>query len=478
MCYIITILYHCQLYFMIKPNWDDFHAILLKNKIPQNQQSFYVKRIETFLRFLHNSDLKNHSGSDISNPSNIKAENVSDFLLEIDRKTEMSSWQFRQVLHALKLFLISLCHLPWAKDFDWNYWQDAAIKLADNHATVARDYTEIPVKSPLTSQTPSKALSASQQALFNSLIYILRAGNYAIRTEQTYADWVFRFFQFHATVDGDELGDEHVKRYLEYLAVERRVASSTQAVVLNSLVFLFRKVLDRDLDVKGFRLATKARKLPVVLTTDEIRALLTQMDGLYGLLAGLQYGTGMRLMELIRLRVQDIDVGYQQIVIRNAKGNKDRLVPLPQCYQQQLIDQIAFVSHQHEIDLEHGNGEVYLPDALSRKLPNAAKALGWQYLFPASRHSVDPRSGAVRRHHIHESSLQKKIKQAATNANLLKRVSSHTLRHSFATHLLENGYDIRTVQELLGHADVSTTMIYTHVLNKPGLSVRSPADLI
>ncbi len=462
---------------MIHPNWDNFQAILLKNNVPQNQKHYYVKHIEEFLRFMQDSSLE-MSGDDYDTGINgIKATNVSHFLQKIDRKTDLSSWQFRQLLHALKLFLISLCHLSWAKEFDWGYWQDAAKKLADNHATVARDYTN-PAQPPCTAQASPKPLSAPHKALMDRLIYVLRAGNYAIRTEQTYADWVYRFLQFHAAVDVDNLGDEHAKHYLEYLAVERHVASSTQAVVLNSLVFLFRNVLNRELDVKGFKLASKARKVPVVLTTDEIRALLGQMSGLYGLLAGLQYGTGMRLMEVIRLRVQDIDVGYQQIVIRNAKGNKDRLVPLPKRYQQQLIEQIAFVKQQHEIDLKHGNGEVYLPDALSRKLPNAAKELRWQYLFPASRHSVDPRNGAVRRHHIHESSLQKKIKQAATDAHLIKRVSSHTLRHSFATHLLENGYDIRTVQELLGHADVSTTMIYTHVLNKPGLSVRSPADLI
>ena len=390
----------------------------------------------------------------------------------------MSSWQFRQLLHALKLFLIALCNLPWAKEFDWDYWQNAAKKLADDHATVARDYTELPTKSPLALQKPDKPLSTSHQALIDRLIYVLRAGNYAIRTEQTYSDWIHRFLKFNPDVKSDDLGDKHAREYLEYLAVERRVASNTQAVVLNSLSFLFRKVLDRPLDVKGFKLANRGKRVPVVLTTQEIRSLLGQMNGLYGLLAGLQYGTGMRLMEVIRLRVQDIDMGYHQIVIRNAKGNKDRLVPLPECYREQLLEQIDFVSRQHELDLKPGNGEVYLPDALSRKFPNASKELRWQYVFPASRLSVDPRSGAVRRHHIHETSLQKSIKEAASSANLLKRVSSHTLRHSFATHLLENGYDIRTVQELLGHADVSTTMIYTHVLNKPGLAVRSPADLI
>ncbi|NOR68362.1 MAG: integron integrase [Methylomarinum sp.] len=456
---------------MITPDWTSFRAILIKNKIPQNQHHYYAKWIEQFLVFIHDLNAA-------YTISSIKAEDINHFLQDIDGKSDLNHWQFRQLLHALKLFLISLYHLSWAKEFDWDYWQAAAQKLPDNHATVARDYTEFSKQPSKTPKTPSKSNNPSHNSLLEKLIYSLRSGNYAIRTEQTYATWVKRFLFFHHSINADDLNDDHATQYLNYLAVDRRVASNTQSVVLNALCFLFKKVLDKPLDVKGFKLANRPRKLPVVLTTDEIRSLLSQMHGIYALLAGLQYGTGMRLMEVIRLRVQDIDEGYQQIIIRNAKGNKDRLVPLPECYREQLLSQIAFVSTQHKLDLKNGHGEVYLPDALSRKYPNAAKELRWQYLFPASRISSDPRTGAVRRHHLHETSLQKKIKQATTDANLLKRVSSHTLRHSFATHLLENGYDIRTVQELLGHSDVSTTMIYTHVLNKPGLSVRSPADLI
>lgn len=457
---------------MIQPDWDTFRSILIRNKILQNQHHYYLKRIESLLRFMQVSQ---HSTFD---KTLIKPEIINNFLQEIDGKEALSSWQFRQLLHALKLFLVSLCHLSWAAEFDWDYWQGAAQKLPDNHATVARDYTELSIQFSTSSSTSVQALSASHRVLLEQLIYRLRAGNYAIRTEQTYVNWIQRFLQFHTGVDSNDLADDHARHYLEYLAVERRVATNTQAVTLNALSFLYRKVLDKQLDVQGFKLANRPRRLPVVLTADEITSLLKQMHGLYGLLAGLQYGTGMRLMEVIRLRVQDIDLGYQHIVIRNAKGNKDRLVPLPECYQQQLLTQIDFVSNQHAFDLEQSHGEVYLPDALSRKYPNAAKELRWQYLFPASRVSTDPCTGAIRRHHLHETSLQKKIKQAASDAKLLKRVSSHTLRHSFATHLLENGYDIRTVQELLGHSDVSTTMIYTHVLNKPGLAVRSPADLL
>ncbi len=462
---------------MITPDWDKFYLILLKNNIPQNQHHYYTKWIKNFLFFFQSL---NHSRNELLNDSilSIKAKHINHFLQDIDEKTKLTAWQFRQLLHALKLFLISLNQLLWAKQFDWDYWQTASKKLPDNHPTVVRDYSELP-KKPFSQINITKTLSnPSHSLLLEKLIFSLRAGNYAIRTEQTYADWVKRFLLFHPTINAIDLNDDHATKYLNHLAVERRVASNTQSIALNSLSFLFKKVLEKPLDVKGFKLANRARKLPVVLTTTEIRALLGQMQGLYYLLAGLQYGTGMRLMEVIRLRVQDIDVGYQQIVIRNAKGNKDRLVPLPECYQSQLLEQIEFVSIQHQHDLHHNHGQVYLPDALNRKFPNAAKELRWQYLFPASRISSDPRSGAVRRHHIHETSLQKKIKQAATDANLLKRVSSHTLRHSFATHLLEQGYDIRTVQELLGHSDVSTTMIYTHVLNKPGVTVRSPADLI
>jgi len=462
---------------MTIPSWDDFYTILLKHNIPQNQHHYYVKWIERLLLFCQSLDSAKHKPSKDSILS-IEAKHINHFLQDIDRTTELTPWQFRQLLHALKLFLISLNHLSWAKQFDWDYWQAAAQKLPDNHATVARDYSSLSVNISNQQKPPEKTSNSSHNLLLEKLIFCLRSGNYAIRTEQTYSDWVKRFLLFHSNINADNLNDDHATDYLNYLAVNRRVASNTQSVALNALVFLFKKVLDKPLDIKGFKLANRPRKLPVVLTMDEIRALLGQMQGLYGLLAGLQYGTGMRLMEVIRLRVQDIDVGYHQIVIRNAKGNKDRLVPLPHCYQDQLLAQIEFVSTQHKLDLQNNHGEVYLPDALNRKFPNAAKELRWQYLFPASRISSDPRSGAVRRHHIHETSLQKKIKQAANDANLLKRVSSHTLRHSFATHLLENGYDIRTVQELLGHSDVSTTMIYTHVLNTPGVTVRSPADLI
>lgn len=266
---------------------------------------------------------------------------------------------------------------------------------------------------------------------------------------------------------------------LEYLALKRNVSVSTQKQALNALAFLFNQVWDRQLDdLEAFIGAKRQRKLPVVLSRDEVRRVFQHLKGTHHLMAGLLYGGGLRLMECVTLRVLDVDFDHNQLLIRNAKGGKDRVVPLPERFRDALKQQIAFVDRVHQLDTRNGFGEVYLPEALSRKYQNAARELRWQYVFPASAVGVDPRTGVIRRHHVHETSLQKAIRRAVKQAGIVKHATTHTFRHSFATHLLESGYDIRTVQELLGHSDVSTTMIYTHVLNTPGISVRSPADMI
>ena len=255
------------------------------------------------------------------------------------------------------------------------------------------------------------------------------------------------------------------------------MATSTQSVALNALVFLFNEVLERPLDGLKFSRAKRRDRVPVVLTRQEVERLLGCMEGTYGLIAGLLYGTGMRMMEGLRLRVADVDFGHESIVVRNGKGDKDRVVPLPKRYLSPLVAHLKEVEALHRADLAAGAGTVYLPYALARNEPNAPREWIWQYVFPSVQLSRDPKSGLIRRHHLHESSLGRKIHEAAAKSGITKRISSHVLRHSFATHLLEAGYDIRTVQELLGHADVSTTMIYTHVLNRPGMvPVKSPAD--
>ena len=273
------------------------------------------------------------------------------------------------------------------------------------------------------------------------------------------------------------MAELEVVQFIEFIAVERQVAKNTQSQALCALAYLYKHVVQCPLgDLGDFVRGKKPRYLPVVLSRRETKLLLSEIDGVYGLMAGLLYGTSMRLMECIRLRVKDVDFEYQQIVVRNAKGNKDRVVPLPKKYQEDLHAHLKSRKKLHDNDLAKGVGSVFMPAALARKYPNAATEWIWQYVFPSSRISDDPHSKAVRRHHLHEKTLQRKVKPAALRAGITKQVGCHTLRHSFATHMLEDGYDIRTVQELLGHADVSTTMIYTHVLNTPGLSVRSPVD--
>lgn len=274
------------------------------------------------------------------------------------------------------------------------------------------------------------------------------------------------------------MGPTEVRAFLDHLAVIRHVSASTQNQALNALVFLYKQVLGRDPgDLETFVRARRPRNLPVVLSRGEVTALLSHLTGTAHLLASLLYGTGMRLLEGLRLRVQDLDFANGRIHVHRGKGNKDRYVPLPLSLQDPLKEQIRTVERLHHEDLAAGHGEVRLPDALVRKYRNAGRELKWQYLFPSSRLAADPYGGTLRRHHLHESALQKAVKRAATACGLNKRVGCHTLRHSFATHLLEAGHDIRTVQELLGHANVSTTMVYTHVMSRPGVGVCSPLDI-
>ncbi len=313
--------------------------------------------------------------------------------------------------------------------------------------------------------------------LLDQLRERVRVKHYSIRTEQSYVHWVRRFILFHNKRHPAEMGAAEVEAFLTHLAVTANVAAATQNLALSAILFLYKEVLAVDLPwLEGVTRAKKPKRLPVVLTREEVQQVLAQLDGTHHLMAALMYGTGMRLMECVRLRVKDVDFARHEVLVREGKGNKDRVTMLPQSLAPLLRAHLERVRQLHEKDCREGHGAVYLPHALARKYPRAAREWGWQYVFPARGLSRDPRSGAVRRHHAHEHSYQQALKKAVRASGVEKPATSHSLRHSFATHLLEAGYDIRTVQELLGHADVATTQIYTHVLNRGGLAVRSPLD--
>lgn len=306
----------------------------------------------------------------------------------------------------------------------------------------------------------------------------MRLKHYSIRTETAYMSWVRRFILFHDRRHPAEMGKEEVEAFLTMLAAERDVSAATQAQALSALLFLYREVLALQLPwLDDVVRAKKPRRLPTVLNREQTLALLDQVaDPELQLVIGLLYGTGMRLLEVLRLRVKDVDLVRSEIVVRDGKGGKDRVTMLPQRLREALRAKIAWRRTLHEADRARDLGEVWLPEALAVKYPKAASQFGWQYVFPAPDFSRDPRGGALRRHHLDEKRVQRAVRRAAEAAGIDKPVSPHTLRHSFATHLLEGGYDIRTVQELLGHSDVSTTMIYTHVLNRGGRGVLSPLD--
>ncbi len=306
----------------------------------------------------------------------------------------------------------------------------------------------------------------------------IRLRHYSIRTEQAYVSWIKRYILFHEKRHPNEMGQSDIEAFLSHLAIDRKVSASTQNQAFNALLFLYRHVLEKEIgdNINAVR-AKKPKRLPTVMAKDETVKVINALSGVHQLMAKLLYGSGLRLMECARLRVKDMDIDRLQILVREAKGNKDRVTMLPESVVPSLKDHLLHVKQLFENDLKKGYGRVYLPHALERKYPKANRQWGWQYVFPAKSLSVDPRSRVKRRHHIHENSLQKAVKKAADLAGIIKSISCHTFRHSFATHLLEDGYDIRTVQELLGHKNLNTTMIYTHVLNKGVKAVRSPLDV-
>lgn len=424
--------------------WTAYLSHILGKKISRKHAEWYLRWIKKYIK---------HNNGEI--PAKLEVSDISRFKGQLERDKNIMSWQIEQALHAVKLLGDFLqCYRPVLSNPDKKSVQSSSFKDA-----------------------AASAIYADNPELLNRLRTEIRYLHYSIRTEKTYEQWVVRFLTFHSGKSIDSLTSAEIREYLEYLAVKRRVAASTQNQALNALVFLFKTVLKKEVGViEEFTRAKRPVRLPVVLSKGEIERLLNGLSDVYALMAGLLYGCGLRVMECVRLRVKDVDFEQSHIYVRDGKGQKDRITILPDRFKDLLRDQMEAVRVMHRDDLSRGYGDVYVWPSLERKLKGAARDVIWQYVFPSGNLSVDPRSGRVRRHHIHESALQRAVKKAAVDAGIQKRVTCHTLRHSFATHLLENGYDIRTVQELLGHSDVSTTMIYTHVLNKPGLAVRSPVD--
>ena len=451
--------------------WDNYIEKTVRYGVKPNVSRWYVKRVEAYIKQYAGLRLKHHSPAELDK-----------YLNMIGRKDDILDWQFTQIVDALRILFVSLLKMDWAQQYDWDGWVASAGTLPADHATVARDFTPDELIEEVIAKRGSNSLVKQvyikYPEIIKALISRIRVKQYSIRTEKSYLQWVLRFIAFNDMVDPSELGEQAIAKYLEYLVVTRNVSASTQNQALNAIVFFYKSVLGREsLAIGYYSKSRRPKRLPVVLTRAEVARLLEYIDSpTQQLMIKLLYGCGLRVMECVRLRVLDVDFGYRQILVRNAKGNKDRVVPLPEKLMTLLKLQIERVKALHEQDCDAGVGEVYLPDALSRKYPAAAGELIWQYVFPSANISKDPRSNKYRRHHINERNIQRFVKKASNKAGINKKVNCHCLRHSFATHLLESGSDIRTVQELLGHADVSTTMIYTHVLNTPGVTVQSPLD--
>ena len=332
------------------------------------------------------------------------------------------------------------------------------------------------IEANATHQQDRSPVSAKPR-LLDQMRQVIRVKHYSLRTEKTYLSWVRHFIHWSGLRHPADMGAPEIEEFLSMLANQRDVAASTQNQALAALLFLYKQVLGIDLPwLDGITRAKKPARLPVVLSQAEVGAVLGNTKGVNGLIIRMLYGTGMRLMEGLRLRVKDIDFDRAIILVRDGKGGKDRVVPLPATLVQPLREQLAVRRQMHDIDLARGMVDVELPHALLKKYPNAPKEWAWQYVFAAADYSTDPRTGVIRRHHIHEKTIQRTMRSAVVAAGIHKPASCHTLRHSFATHLLESGSDIRTVQELLGHSDVSTTMIYTHVVKRGAAGAISPLD--
>lgn len=463
--------------------WQLFNEKLISLGIDPKQAAWFVKWAVGFAKSMK-GPLASRTSADVLR-----------YLEKLAKGSNIKEWQVKQAVQALQHLYQDQLDTAWARKWQWDKGEAHALALLRQQAEAAPAKSQLPLsqtKDSLNTPPPedlqaddnifdhssASDLKGSHADLLAKLKLEIRKRHYSIRTEQAYLAWTLRFLSFCRANGSAEPREPEVKAFLEYLVESRQVSASTQSQALNAMAFLFNNAWERPLgDLGAFTRSRRPKKLPEVLSVSEIEQLLGAMDGTAALMAGLLYGSGLRLMECIRLRVKDIDFEYRQIKVW-GKGQKHRPTVLPRRYEEPLQAHLKRVKALHQQDLAAGHGQVYMEPALARKYPKAAGQWQWQYVFPARQISVDPRSGQVHRHHVHETSLQKAVPAAARKVGLTKQVGCHTLRHSFATHLLENGADIRTVQELLGHENVATTMIYTHVMNRPGVNVQSPADRI
>ena len=411
------------------PHWPE---ALAASSLPQSQKISFGITIRWCLSFCRRSRI------------HVTHQSARDFIAFATREKQAEKWQIEQWKEALRWFF----------------------REANRKERV-----------DIQGKTAAEGESRQEPAWKTAVLKVIRRRNYSYRTEESYVFWINRFVKHFRTESLEQFGEEQIKEFLDEMALRGRFSASSQRQALNALVFLYREAYGRQLgDFSDYRRAQARSRLPVVLTRAEIQGLLDHMDGTLNLMAKIMYGGGLRLMELLRLRVKDVDLEQRTITVRAGKGNKDRMVPLAEQCIGPLRIHLEKIRVIHKADRMAGAAAVWMPSGLDRKYPNAGKEWPWFWVWPADKPSIDPRSGIERRHHVLDRTLQVAVKSAAAKAGIGKRVTPHVLRHSFASHLLQRGADIRTVQELLGHADVSTTMIYTHVMNRPGLSVRSPLD--
>jgi len=448
--------------------------VLAEAGVEERRQSFYAHWVRQFFAMFPGRRRR-----DLGWPE------IEEFLLQLKDEKGVADWQLAQARDALILYYEQFRGIPLERgSYACNPSTPGAVRESSQEIGTPRisSAPEDAFAQPERIPEPPLRKGAGQvnwQKLDAAIRNALRVEHYAYKTEKTYVHWIGRFIRYHNGRKPSEMGATEIHQYLSHLAVNEDVAPSTQNQALNALVFLYTKVLRKDAgDFSDFPRARKRLVLPVVLSRDEVQRLIRHTDEVEGLIIRLLYGTGMRISEALRLRVQDISFDRNEITVRQSKGGKDRRVHLPTTIKQELLGHLDWRRRLYEQDREKNMHEVEVPNALARKYPNAPYEWGWQYVFPANTYSKDPRSGHVRRHHFHEILIQRAVKRAAQEAGITTRVTPHTLRHSFATHLLEAGSDIRTVQELLGHSDISTTMIYTHVLKKGPMGVVSPLDTL